>query len=165
MSRGFTFLELLITISVLSILLAVAAPSFSSVSETVKMQRLATELNGFMIQAKSEAVMRNEELFVHFSFADDNPQSTGVWEINLKDASNNVLLFLDGSPFNNLTVSHRYSSQKIKFEKVRGRPSSGHIAFYPTLSSSNKIKVILSNPPGRIKVCGVGGPLYDYKAC
>lgn len=47
MTRGFTLLELLITVSVLSILIATAAPSFSSVTQTVKMQRLAGELNGF----------------------------------------------------------------------------------------------------------------------
>ncbi|MFA0231863.1 Tfp pilus assembly protein FimT/FimU, partial [Vibrio sp. 10N.261.45.A7] len=67
MTRGFTLLELLVTVSVLSILIATAAPSFSSVTETVKMQRLAGELNGFLIQAKSESVKRNQDLWVHFS--------------------------------------------------------------------------------------------------
>ena len=84
MTRGFTLLELLITVSVLSILIATAAPSFSSVTQTVKMQRLASELNGFLIQAKSESVKRNQDLWVHFSMEKNEVQSTGDWTIWLK---------------------------------------------------------------------------------
>ncbi len=43
MTRGFTLLELLITVTVLAVILAWATPSFTHVSQTVQMQRLASE--------------------------------------------------------------------------------------------------------------------------
>ncbi|MCZ8488040.1 prepilin-type N-terminal cleavage/methylation domain-containing protein [Vibrio lentus] len=47
MTRGFTLLELLLTVLVLSILIATAALSFSSVTQTVKMQRLLASWEWF----------------------------------------------------------------------------------------------------------------------
>ncbi|ERB65186.1 hypothetical protein N779_11565 [Vibrio coralliilyticus OCN008] len=48
MPRGFTLLESVVTLSVMSLLLVWAVPNFSSVSDTTKMMRLAKELNGFV---------------------------------------------------------------------------------------------------------------------
>jgi len=165
MTRGFTLLELLITISVMMILLASAAPSFSSVIKTVKVQRLASELNGFLVQAKSEAVNRNEDLWVRFSFSKDDPQAKGSWSLDMVNSANEVLLALDGAPYSDINVSHSYSSQKITFEGVRGRPSAGNITLKSDSISNNALKLVLSNPPGRIKVCGLSSELYDYPKC
>lgn len=165
MTRGFTLLELLITISVMMILLASAAPSFSSVIKTVKVQRLASELNGFLMQAKAEAVNRNEDLWVRFSFSKDDPQATGAWYLDMMNSADEVLFQLDGTPFSDINVSHNYSSQKIKFEGVRGRPSAGNITLNSGSISNNVLKLVLSNPPGRIKVCGSNSELYDYPKC
>ncbi|WP_462053007.1 pilus assembly FimT family protein, partial [Vibrio cholerae] len=65
MHRGFTLLELLITVAVLTALLLFAAPNFSKVNQQAKVVNLANELQGFLIQAKSEAVLRNQSLWVH----------------------------------------------------------------------------------------------------
>ncbi|WP_029805377.1 pilus assembly FimT family protein, partial [Vibrio parahaemolyticus] len=107
MPRGFTLLELMITVAVLSIILAFAAPSFSRVSQTVQMQRLATELVGFLSQSKSEAVVRNKKLYVHFSMNKGNVVSQGAWSITLTDAESgagNVILHLSGTQFSELSV-------------------------------------------------------------
>ncbi|WP_180799803.1 pilus assembly FimT family protein, partial [Vibrio parahaemolyticus] len=50
MHRGFTLLELLITVAFLVVLLLFGAPSFSKVSQKTKMANLANELHGFLIQ-------------------------------------------------------------------------------------------------------------------
>jgi type IV fimbrial biogenesis protein FimT len=169
MPRGFTLLELLITVSVLSILLAVAAPSFSRVSQTVQMQGLATELVGFLNQSKSEAVMRNTKLYVHFSMDKGNTINRGNWSLNLTDSSTvggNTILHFSGSPYSELSIKHNYANKYISFEEVRGRPSSGNIEFFLTNNQNSKLKIKLSNPPGRIKGCSESGAkLYDYPKC
>ncbi|WP_439147075.1 GspH/FimT family pseudopilin [Vibrio sp.] len=168
MTRGFTLLELLITVSVLSILIATAAPSFSSVTQTVKMQRLAGELNGFLIQAKSESVKRNQDLWVHFSMEKNEVQSTGGWTIWLKpteDLSGETLLQLSGEPFRDLSFSHNYTGDRITFESVRGRPSRGTLYLAPNTVSTDRLLIKLSSPPGRIKVCGESSAQYGYEAC
>lgn len=84
MPRGFTLLELMITVAVLSALLATAAPSFKNVFETNKMQRLANELHGFVIEGKSEAVLRRERLWAHIIMSGSS-SSDGNWRIDLTD--------------------------------------------------------------------------------
>ncbi|ALR16323.1 GspH/FimT family pseudopilin [Vibrio natriegens] len=169
MPRGFTLLELIITVSVLSILLAAAAPRFSRVSQTVQMQGLATELFGFLNQSRSEAVMRNKKLYVHFSMDKDNTINEGNWSFNLTDSSvagGTSILHLSGSPYSELSINHNYNAKYISFEEVRGRPNSGNIEFFSTNNQNSKLKIKLSNPPGRIKVCSMSGAkLYDYSKC
>ncbi|MBB1312634.1 MULTISPECIES: GspH/FimT family pseudopilin [Aliivibrio] len=170
MNRGFTLLELLITITVLAILLSVAAPNFNTVNNSVKMQRLATELNGFLIQAKSEAVLRNSNLWVHISFPKTEENKTGSWNLALRDSDNisgNLIAYMGGNNFNKTTLQHNYDSQKINFEGIRGRPARGTFIFYPNNDMTKKLKIILSNPPGRIKVCydNTSGELYGYNSC
>ncbi|MCK6265357.1 GspH/FimT family pseudopilin [Vibrio sp. ZSDE26] len=169
MTRGFTLLELVITISLCGILLAFAAPSFSYLVSMSKMKRLATEVNGFIIQAKSETVLRNKKLYAHFSIAENTENSTGAWSITLADSDDldtaNHIAYFDGRPFHGLKVEHTYSSQQIVFDEIRGRPKSGSFFFKPIQNGSNQLALKTSNPPGRVKVCGIGGEHYGYKSC
>ncbi|MGC9494558.1 GspH/FimT family pseudopilin [Vibrio genomosp. F10] len=169
MTRGFTLLELVITMSVCGVVLAFAAPNFSKMIESSKMQRLATELNGFLIQARSEAVMRNEALYAHISFLEGTVNTTGSWSIVLADSDDLSTAYriahFDGSPYKGIKLTHTFSSQQVSFEEIRGRPKSGSFVFHPKLDSTNKIAIRTSNPPGRIRVCGVEGDRYGYKAC
>ncbi|MGF1695075.1 GspH/FimT family pseudopilin [Vibrio kyushuensis] len=169
MTRGFTLLELVITISICGVALAFAAPSFSNMVADSKMKRLATEFNGFIIQAKSEAVMRNKKLYAHFSFPENTENSLGTWNVILADSdtlpgADNIAYF-DGQPFYGLTVKHTYSSQQIAFDAIRGRPKSGSFIFQPVSSNSNQLAIKTSNPPGRVKVCSLEGDHYGYKTC
>ncbi|PFG46167.1 type IV fimbrial biogenesis protein FimT [Vibrio sp. ES.051] len=169
MPRGFTLLELLITVSVLSILLVTAAPSFSHVSQTVQMQSLATELVGFLSQSKSEAVMRNKKLYVRFSIPKDTEVQDGAWSLRLMDTASgagNTILNLSGSAYSDLSVKHNFANNNISFDEVRGRPKRGRIEFFSTADQNLKLNAVLSNPPGRIKVCSqTGSQLYDYPKC
>ncbi len=167
MPRGFTLLELVITVAVLSVVLVVAAPSFKNVIETNKMQRLAEELHGFMIQAKSEAVFRNQDLWAHIDVTTD-PVDTGEWSIKLTDSNVSggvTILSLSGSPYSNITFNPDYSSQQIKFDGVRGKVKNGSIDFNPVGQTSKKLRVKGSYGAARILVCGVGGAFYGYPEC
>ena len=121
MARGFTLIEMLISLVVLAVLLAAAVPSFSGMNERSKMQRLAEELQGFFVQTKSEAVLRNQELYLHF--VQDGAAYAGEWALvtntssaiptNRHDAKNGALMSLDGMVFNNITVE-KDNNQYIK---------------------------------------------------
>ncbi len=169
MNRGFTLFELVLTVAVLGITLAMAAPSFSNVIKAVQVQRLATELNGFFIQAKTEAVMRNKPLYLHFSFASGSEQKTDSWVLTLSDAKDkskgNTISVLSGHEHGGIHITHAYSEQFVTFGSVRGRPSPGSVEFYAKGESSKTLKLITANPPGRVKLCGKNGALYDYAQC
>jgi len=63
-SRAFTLIELMVTISVLAVVIALAAPSFSTMLRENRLAALSTELQGAMQLARSEAVKRRENITV-----------------------------------------------------------------------------------------------------
>ncbi|MCF1540673.1 Tfp pilus assembly protein FimT/FimU, partial [Escherichia coli] len=65
---------------IVTLMLAFAAPSYRQVNQQIKMTALANDLHGFFMQAKSEAVFRNQGLWVHI---EGMPSSTGEWQLRL----------------------------------------------------------------------------------
>ena len=92
--RGFTLIELMVTISVLAILLAIAIPDLRAF---LLSNRLSSDVNGFIglvNYARSEAIVRNQEVVVcpknNTSNACSNSQFWGQLEIQ-------VFVDVDGS--------------------------------------------------------------------
>ncbi|KIF54516.1 GspH/FimT family pseudopilin [Vibrio owensii] len=170
MPRGFTLLELLITIAVLGVLLTAAAPYFQNVFETNKMQRLANELHGFVIQGKSEAVLRRERLWAHFIMPDSSSDD-GHWRIDLTDngteGAGTVLFSFSGAPYEGIVVTPNYASDQISFDDVHGRPSSGNIKFYPVGESTKALKLISHTLSARVRVCSDSNntEFFGYSTC
>lgn len=63
-TRGFTLIELMVTIAVLAIVIAIAAPSFTSVIQSNRTTALHHEILGAIQLARSEAVKRRKEVVV-----------------------------------------------------------------------------------------------------
>lgn len=57
--RGFTMVELMVTLSVLAVIAFAAAPSFSGVMSTQRTRNAALDLSSALTLARSEAVKRN----------------------------------------------------------------------------------------------------------
>ena len=62
--QGFTLIELIVAMSVLAILVAIAAPSFQSVFNSNRLTSTANELNTSLQLARMEAVKRNSRVVV-----------------------------------------------------------------------------------------------------
>jgi type IV fimbrial biogenesis protein FimT len=74
-NSGFTLIELIVTVSIAGILMAVAIPSFV---EAIKSNRLTTQANEFMAAlnlARSEAIKRGVQVTVQ-----RKGSTSGVWE-------------------------------------------------------------------------------------
>lgn len=63
-SRGFSLIELMVTISILAILIAIAVPSFTSAIRDSRIDSLSRELQGALQLARSEAVKRRVNVVV-----------------------------------------------------------------------------------------------------
>lgn len=61
-SRGFTLLELMITIAVLAVLVGLAAPSFTRAIAEQRVRSAASELHFALLAARSSAITRNEDV-------------------------------------------------------------------------------------------------------
>jgi len=113
LNRGFTLIDLLITIFVLSVLLIFAAPSFSNLFESSRMKTAQGELMGFVIMAKSEAVLRNIPVYIHFrdlanANADERCIVLSLAE-SITDCTSNVIYTLHGRVFDGLTLEQTYT--------------------------------------------------------
>lgn len=97
---GFTLVELMVVIAVIGVVAALAAPTFSSVANSV---RLTTSLNALLsslMLTRSEAIKRNSRAVVCKSATGSACASSGGWEqgwIVFHDANNNAALDADES--------------------------------------------------------------------
>jgi type IV fimbrial biogenesis protein FimT len=63
-AAGFTLVELLAVVAVLSIVMAIAAPSFSSFAANQRLRGASTDLVTTLVAARSEAIKRNAPVTV-----------------------------------------------------------------------------------------------------
>nr|WP_289847801.1 GspH/FimT family protein [Vibrio hepatarius] len=93
------------------------------------MSQLANELRGFVLLGKSQAILRRQPLWIHFSLTDSS------WELSLTDnqdpVQGSVLVNLSGESFKDLTIRSNYSANRISFDATHGRPKSGRLIFHP----------------------------------
>lgn len=82
--KGFTLIELMVTLAVLVILITVGIPSFNATVRESRLKSQANELWGAMVAARSEAVKRNESVRVK-AVDEDGVWSEGWQLLNLND--------------------------------------------------------------------------------
>lgn len=76
---GFTLVELLVTMAVAAILLAVAVPSFRSTILSNRLTSTTNDLVGTLAQARSEAIKRGTRVTVCMSADGASCATTGTW--------------------------------------------------------------------------------------
>ncbi|MGF1699595.1 GspH/FimT family pseudopilin [Photobacterium makurazakiensis] len=163
-SYGFTLLELLIVVSVVMVLIGAAAPSFSSLIESEKIRRLATELEWLMVQAKSEAVMRGETVTMTST---NVPPSGGTpyqaWTIKAVAADNTLLAQVSSDAFRKVDIFRTFNTENITFDPLTGRPGfNGSYAF--SVNNQSAVQVTTNIMTGRVYICSVNGA-YGYATC
>ena len=81
-ARGFTLVELMVVLSVLAILLAMATPSMTQLVATQRVRSMASDLHVALVRARSEAVKRNASVTI--------VPAGGNWSAgwSVKDAAN-----------------------------------------------------------------------------
>lgn len=161
---GFTLLELLIVIAVMTVLATAAAPSFSSLIESNKVKRLATEIEWLLVQAKSEAVMRGQRVTVtpsDMATTYSGAENALSWSIEAKLSGGTVLGKISNSDFGSVKIYENFST--LDFDPLTGRPNDdGHFGLYT--DSSKIVKVTVRKMTGRLVSCS-DGEAYGYTQC
>lgn len=88
--RGLTLIELLITLSIAAILLAVAVPNYISFVQNSRLVTQANDMVTMLNYARSEAVKRNQRITVCSRTDDTTCSGTTTWE-------NGLLVFADNN--------------------------------------------------------------------
>ena len=165
---GFTLLELIIAISLISILATMAAPSFSQIVEANKVKRLATEIEWLFVQAKSESVMRNEFVLIDINNMSQGIPSINNWTISANVSGGEQLASINGADFNQISIVKNFNGNNLKFNPFNGKLNK-QISFNFFAQSNKQIKLVVSGAlTNRIYTCsdqsGVQ-KVYGYDVC
>lgn len=77
---GFTAIELMVTVAIIAILLALAIPSFNDATLSSQLAANANRLSGSATMARSEAIKRNANVIVCMSSNGTSCATSGGWE-------------------------------------------------------------------------------------
>lgn len=95
---GFTAIELMITVAIVAILSALAAPSFQQLIAAQRIKSVASALSESLWIARSEALKRNDKVAFNFTNAGSDTV-VGDWKITQSsDGTGTALLQQMGSP-------------------------------------------------------------------
>ncbi|MGF1723124.1 pilus assembly FimT family protein [Photobacterium nomapromontoriensis] len=176
-NQGFTLLELMIAISILTIMIAMAAPGFHNIFNTNTINLTTTELRGLLVAAKSEAVMRSKDVYLHTIGLTPTATLTNNWcVIASTDPSattctpnSNTLYLIKGSNLKGLNIKRHSSYASLKIDKLQGHPDFQHgetnVDWLTFEKESGKAITMQMNLFGRLYRCGVGGKWYGADAC
>ncbi|OLQ79830.1 hypothetical protein BIT28_00840 [Photobacterium proteolyticum] len=170
--QGFTLLELLITLSVITVLLTTAAPSFTSTLEHYKLRRLANQLATNLHLARTEAVRTNQTIYVH-NINMSSSTNSGWCVVMTSNAATpggcsasdwtQALAVVDGGQFPSILISsnRNYSS----FDGARSMVNQGMTYELKTdgMTADQRIEVIVSKK-SRIRRCSKNG-IPGFESC
>lgn len=165
-SAGFTLLELLAAVSIVSILLALTAPSMQTLFTRNYLKASAQALAEDLQLARSEAIKRNRSVRIDID--------TGVWCYGITQAETSPcdcraspgatgacsIKRVVGTDYPAIRLESTFSS--TSFEPHRATALNGTL----TLSATNgkSLNVVLSRL-GRVRICAPSGGVPGYEPC
>lgn len=87
-SRGFTLIELMVTIAVIAILTMIAAPSMSNLIAKQQLNKSTRELAATLAQARSQAALLRRNVTVNLDSTNINTATTFNWKPSGKSIYN-----------------------------------------------------------------------------
>lgn len=170
-ARGFTLIEMVVTIAVLGILLAIAAPQFNLYFEKFRTKRAAETLSGNLIRAKTEAVKRNQVVRLVITASDGG----AIWCYGMTTAADcdctvavpgadscflddNVETAESSANYRGISLvdtdGDEITSMIFSFDNIRGTVGPNTVAF---VSDNGYETHTVVSPQGRIKSCSPSG--------
>lgn len=132
-NKGFTLIEMMVTVAVLAIILGIGVPSFQGLIERNRVSTATDKLFSALTTARSEAIRLGQDVSVT---QEDDGWGNG-WTIAI-DSSNTELRVENALP-GNIAISEAGGSTEIVFS-VNGRlttPASNRAVFEVSLANSS----------------------------
>lgn len=160
--KGFTLIELMVTVAVLAIFAAIAVPSLGSLIQNNKVQGAADEFLSQLQYARTEAVLRNRVVTVENTSGTNGDWSKGIRIFASASRTPNTAYSqtTDGNPlrehagFNQAGLSIRSTAaQYISFRPNGTLATSAELVLTTCFDNKTaKAKQISIQPSGRIRL-------------
>ena len=153
-NRGFTLIELVVAVAVLSILTTIAIPGFSRLIESTRLTSATNSLSAALQVARSEAVNRNAGVQVcPGNDPTDCSQSWALgWQVTL--ASDNSVLREWEAPPNDLTLAQTGGSAAVQYRGNGQATSTAEIKLRSTSCTGTDARSVSISSVGRTSVTG-----------
>src|ERR1041384_3858506 len=127
--RGFTLIEMMVTVSVATILTVVAVPNMQSMIQRRQLEGAAGEMYSNLLLMRSQAIEKNRSVFVNFTgsgtgwtyglddVASCSPTTTGDCTVNSAER------VYAGTAWKTVTLAQSFTGNALSFESRRGLPS------------------------------------------
>lgn len=80
-SRGFTLIELMVTIAVLAIVAMIAAPNMRDAIDKRQIERTTTDFEKALAQSRSDAVLNRKKVTIHLGASGKDTPTDRYWNI------------------------------------------------------------------------------------
>ncbi|KAB2968923.1 GspH/FimT family pseudopilin [Zoogloea sp.] len=178
--RGFTMLELMVTVVILAILIGIGMPQMAEWIQRMTVSSASELIQNGLRQAIGEAIRRNTE--VDFILTDGTPSVSGVaslvakqnginWAIRVVDATASNR-YVNGSATNQLSDSVTYQGPAgVRFTgsgrvlDLTGTAVGGKQIFRVTRSGSGVAYCVFVTPGAAVKMCDPSRASGDPRAC
>lgn len=137
---GFTLIELMVTVAILSVMAAVAAPSFTEMLASQRMRSTAFSIVSDLTLARSEAVKRGADVIL----VPVGTSWTGGWRVTL--GSNAEILNTQGNVGQGVTFTT--SPSIVRFNR-NGRIDSTLVVRFQLQDPGSRVRCISLDPSGR----------------
>ncbi len=158
--KGFTVVELMVTVAIVGILLGIGLPAFGSLVERQQLRSSVEALASDLRRARSEAIARGPVARVEASFY---AGSNGAWSYSIADGADTIARRSAADYGNSVVLSVAHDSPaSISFSSVRAVSLQSHLEV--RVSSGGASVVISRNAMGRVGICSNSEEL-GYPAC
>jgi prepilin-type N-terminal cleavage/methylation domain-containing protein len=159
--KGFTLIELMVAIAILGILVTLAAPSFNAFIDKYRVKRAADTVSAFLINAKSEAVKRNQPVTAVAGGGGGN-WCVGMTEEATCDCLtagacqiDGVDRVVQGASFKGVSLNGPDPGHAFEFKPLRGTVSGNDTV---ELQSVNGLQInVRVGTVGRVRLCSPSG--------
>jgi type IV fimbrial biogenesis protein FimT len=162
--RGFTLVELMVTIAVMVVLAMIAVPSYDNVLLSNRLGAYATDLVAASQLARSEAIKRNAQVTLCASSNGSSCASNGQWEAGWIVVSDGQVVQKQGAAASGYRIRDGAGQSALRFEGTGVGATAATLSICRASPAGSQERMVKISATGRSAVartdagrCSAGG--------
>ncbi|MDP9879051.1 type IV fimbrial biogenesis protein FimT [Variovorax boronicumulans] len=155
--RGFTLIELMVTLAVLVVLIAIAVPSFDGIRLSTRLSSYSTALVAGSQLARSEAIKRNAPVTLCASANGTSCSTNGQWEAGWIVRSDTQVLRVEPAAASGYRLREAGGASAVVFQATGLGAGQSRITICRATPSADQSRAVSISATGRTTVTRSSG--------